>query len=188
MQRSDIIWPDLLSPLLSHSCILTADYCQDLEATNLRALQAGEKVPPHKVTCGLLLANTPICWEKMEGSGLNLTGKSKGKVERTQIINPDWDFSKMGIGGLDTQFNAIFRLECLPQFWQINIKFNQMIIQTSIRIPSFPPGDHGAAGLQTRQGNSSVRTARHREDTDGPTDWSNVELPRTQDCKRTSDP
>ena len=46
----------------------------------------------------------------MEGSGLNLTGKSKGKVERTQIINPDWDFSKMGIGGLDTQFNAIFRL------------------------------------------------------------------------------
>jgi hypothetical protein len=30
-------------------------------------------------------------------------------VERTQIINPDWDFSKMGIGGLDTEFNAIFR-------------------------------------------------------------------------------
>ena len=34
---------------------------------------------------------------------MNLTGKSKGKVERAQIINPDWDFSKMGIGGLDTQ-------------------------------------------------------------------------------------
>ena len=58
---------------------------------------------------------------------INLTGKSKAKaklyrckwpvqnltfkcqVERTQIINPDWDFSKMGIGGLDTEFNAIFR-------------------------------------------------------------------------------
>ena len=61
------------------------------------------------MTCGLLLANTPITWEKMEGSNMNLTGKSKGKVERQQIINPDWDFSKMGIGGLDTQFNAIFR-------------------------------------------------------------------------------
>ena len=85
-------------------------FLQDCEATNLRALQAGEKVAPHKVTCGLFLANTGICFEKMEGSGLNLTGKSKGKVERTQIINPDWDFSKMGIGGLDTQFNAIFRL------------------------------------------------------------------------------
>lgn len=62
-----------------------------------------------QVTCGLLLANTPITFEKMEGSNMNLTGKSKGKVERAQIINPDWDFSKMGIGGLDTQFNAIFR-------------------------------------------------------------------------------
>ena len=50
-----------------------------------------------------------------------MTGKSEAKaklyakidfkcqVERTQIINPDWDFSKMGIGGLDTEFNAIFR-------------------------------------------------------------------------------
>ena len=34
----------------------------------------------------------------------------QAKAERQQIINPDWDFSKMGIGGLDTQFNAIFRL------------------------------------------------------------------------------
>jgi len=25
------------------------------------------------------------------------------------IINPDWNFDKMGIGGLDSQFNAIFR-------------------------------------------------------------------------------
>ena len=38
------------------------------------------------MTCGLLLANTPITWEKMEGSNMNLTGKSKGKVEQQQII------------------------------------------------------------------------------------------------------
>ena len=25
------------------------------------------------------------------------------------IINPDWNFDKMGIGGLDSQFSAIFR-------------------------------------------------------------------------------
>ena len=25
------------------------------------------------------------------------------------IINPDWDFNKMGIGGLDAEFSAIFR-------------------------------------------------------------------------------
>lgn len=28
---------------------------------------------------------------------------------RQSIINPDWDFGKMGIGGLDKEFNAIFR-------------------------------------------------------------------------------
>lgn len=28
---------------------------------------------------------------------------------RQSIINPDWDFKKMGIGGLDNEFNAIFR-------------------------------------------------------------------------------
>jgi len=82
---------------------------KDIEATDLRALQAGEKVKPHKVSCGLFLVNSGIIFERMEGATINLTGKSKGKVERTQIINPDWDFSKMGIGGLDTEFNAIFR-------------------------------------------------------------------------------
>lgn len=31
------------------------------------------------------------------------------KQPRQSIINPDWDFGKMGIGGLDNEFNAIFR-------------------------------------------------------------------------------
>lgn len=31
------------------------------------------------------------------------------KVVRQSIINPDWDFNKMGIGGLSNEFNAIFR-------------------------------------------------------------------------------
>lgn len=48
-------------------------------------------------------------FEKAENSALNLQGKSKGKIVRQSIINPDWDFGKMGIGGLDKEFNAIFR-------------------------------------------------------------------------------
>lgn len=31
------------------------------------------------------------------------------KVSRQSVINPDWDFQKMGIGGLDNEFSAIFR-------------------------------------------------------------------------------
>ena len=64
---------------------------------------------PVKASIGLSFPNTGMTFEKGEGSPIFLTGKSKGKVQRQSIINPDWDFSKMGIGGLDTQFNAIFR-------------------------------------------------------------------------------
>ena len=32
---------------------------------------------------------------------------SKAAIQ--SIINPDWDFNKMGIGGLDKEFSAIFR-------------------------------------------------------------------------------
>ena len=42
-------------------------------------------------------------------ANIMLTGRSKGKVVRQSIINPNWDFSQMGVGGLDTQFQAIFR-------------------------------------------------------------------------------
>ena len=31
------------------------------------------------------------------------------KQAMQSIINPDWNFDKMGIGGLDDQFSAIFR-------------------------------------------------------------------------------
>lgn len=50
---------------------------------------------------------------------------------RVSIINPDFDFNKMGIGGLDTEFNAIFRRafasrvfppEIIEQLGKINLK------------------------------------------------------------------
>ncbi|XP_040577077.1 vesicle-fusing ATPase 1 [Lepeophtheirus salmonis] len=82
---------------------------KEMEATDLQALHAGKNVKATKTNLGVSMANTAIVFEKKEGTNINLTGKSKGKVVRQSIINPDWDFSKMGIGGLDTQFNAIFR-------------------------------------------------------------------------------
>lgn len=48
-------------------------------------------------------------FEKQADTSLNLTGQAKGKVVRQSIINPNWDFESMGIGGLDKEFNAIFR-------------------------------------------------------------------------------
>ncbi|XP_050418791.1 vesicle-fusing ATPase [Patella vulgata] len=63
-----------------------------------------------KAQVGLLTPNSAVMFEKAENSQINLSGKSKGKTAQHQsIINPDWDFNKMGIGGLDKEFSAIFR-------------------------------------------------------------------------------
>lgn len=36
-------------------------------------------------------------------------GKAKTRESRQSIINPDWNFERMGIGGLDKEFSDIFR-------------------------------------------------------------------------------
>jgi vesicle-fusing ATPase len=70
---------------------------------------AGGKKKPNLLQSGQLLPNSSIIFEKAESSPLNLIGKSKGKSQHQSIINPDWDFADMGIGGLDKEFNTIFR-------------------------------------------------------------------------------
>ncbi|KAK6634783.1 hypothetical protein RUM44_000030 [Polyplax serrata] len=82
---------------------------KELLSADLAAISSGQDAKPKKTNFGKLLGNTVIQFEKVESSSLNLTGKARGQAPRQSIINPDWDFQKMGIGGLDTEFNAIFR-------------------------------------------------------------------------------
>ncbi|GAB6019808.1 hypothetical protein CHUAL_001351 [Chamberlinius hualienensis] len=82
---------------------------KEMEAVDASVIAAGKKAKPFKVNVGVLRPDTTVTFEKTEGSALNLTGSSKGKVVRQSIINPDWDFQKMGIGGLDNEFSSIFR-------------------------------------------------------------------------------
>ncbi|XP_003374176.1 putative ATPase, AAA family, partial [Trichinella spiralis] len=62
-----------------------------------------------QLSVGLVLSNSAVLFEKEESSSITLTGKCKGKQAYRPIINPDWDFEKMGIGGLDNEFSSIFR-------------------------------------------------------------------------------
>uniref|UniRef100_UPI00398EE843 vesicle-fusing ATPase isoform X1 n=1 Tax=Pristiophorus japonicus TaxID=55135 RepID=UPI00398EE843 len=62
-----------------------------------------------KIDLGLAVANSQVIFEKSDSSSLSLIGKSKTKQGRQSIINPDWNFEKMGIGGLDKEFSDIFR-------------------------------------------------------------------------------
>ncbi|EDW14720.1 vesicle-fusing ATPase 2 [Drosophila mojavensis] len=80
-----------------------------LEAVDPRTIGDGKEAKTRNVRFGRVLGNTVVQFEKAENSVLNLQGRSKGKITRSPIINPDWDFGKMGIGGLDKEFNAIFR-------------------------------------------------------------------------------
>lgn len=78
----------------------------------IRGLEAADFTSggkPKKVNAGVVTGNTAMCFEKAENSPINLTGKCKGKQAMQSIINPEWNFDKMGIGGLDDQFSAIFR-------------------------------------------------------------------------------
>ncbi|KAH9389822.1 hypothetical protein TYRP_007369 [Tyrophagus putrescentiae] len=70
---------------------------------------APKKTEPRMIKIGVTIPNTQVMFEKQSDSALSLTGQAKGKVVRQSIINPDWDFATMGIGGLDNEFNAIFR-------------------------------------------------------------------------------
>uniref|UniRef100_H3AHS8 Vesicle-fusing ATPase n=1 Tax=Latimeria chalumnae TaxID=7897 RepID=H3AHS8_LATCH len=69
-------------------------------------LDTGKK---QKIEVGLVVGNSQVVFEKADNSSLNLAGKAKTKQGRQSIINPDWNFEKMGIGGLDKEFSDIFR-------------------------------------------------------------------------------
>lgn len=83
---------------------------KNIEGIDITAAASGdERSKPFPIDCGQLLPNSAIIFDKEEGSTINLVGKSKGKSAYRSIINPDWDFQKMGIGGLDKEFSGIFR-------------------------------------------------------------------------------
>ncbi|XP_068119504.1 vesicle-fusing ATPase isoform X2 [Hyperolius riggenbachi] len=83
---------------------------KDIEAMDPSILM-GEQASGkrQKIDVGLVVGNSQVVFEKADNSSLNLTGKSKTKQDRQSIINPDWNFEKMGIGGLDKEFSDIFR-------------------------------------------------------------------------------
>ncbi|XP_012738362.2 vesicle-fusing ATPase isoform X3 [Fundulus heteroclitus] len=79
-----------------------------MDASILKGDPASAK-KPQKIDTGLMVGNSQVIFEKAESSSLTLVGKAKTKEARQTIINPDWNFEKMGIGGLDKEFSDIFR-------------------------------------------------------------------------------
>ncbi|XP_015243660.1 PREDICTED: vesicle-fusing ATPase-like [Cyprinodon variegatus] len=84
---------------------------KDMDAMDASVLKEGKMsdFSGKKIKVGLLLTNSQVIFEKSETSAVVLIGKSKTRDARQSIINPDWNFEKMGIGGLDKEFSGIFR-------------------------------------------------------------------------------
>ena len=57
---------------------------------------------------GILTRHTPMVFFKDAKSNIKLKGSSK-RPAANSILQPDFKFEDMGIGGLDTEFSAIFR-------------------------------------------------------------------------------
>uniref|UniRef100_A0A3B4ZSP3 Vesicle-fusing ATPase n=1 Tax=Stegastes partitus TaxID=144197 RepID=A0A3B4ZSP3_9TELE len=83
---------------------------KDMEAMDPSILKSGNaSAKKQKIEIGLLLGDSQVVFEKAESSSMTLIGKSKTRESRQSIISPDWNFERMGIGGLDKEFSDIFR-------------------------------------------------------------------------------
>ncbi|RKP35098.1 P-loop containing nucleoside triphosphate hydrolase protein [Dimargaris cristalligena] len=60
------------------------------------------------LVCGLLFGETQLQFAKAPDSNIRLKGAARSSAARN-IIKPEFKFEDMGIGGLDTEFSAIFR-------------------------------------------------------------------------------
>lgn len=61
------------------------------------------------------------------------------KSQFVSIINPDFDFKTMGIGGLDTEFNAIFRRAFASRVFppEVVYQLGELIILQLFQIGTF---------------------------------------------------
>ncbi|XP_071766160.1 vesicle-fusing ATPase-like [Centroberyx gerrardi] len=82
---------------------------KDIEAMDPSILKGDHAGKKPKIEIALLLGNSQVIFEKAESSSLTLVGKAKTRESRQSIISPDWNFERMGIGGLDKEFSDIFR-------------------------------------------------------------------------------
>ncbi|KAI3379131.1 hypothetical protein SNEBB_010863 [Seison nebaliae] len=90
----------------SRSLLMVISKLENVDAAALVQNKKGVK----EATSGVLTGNSLILFQSSSTPMVMLIGNNKASNKNIQpIINPDWNFQKMGIGGLDEEFNAIFR-------------------------------------------------------------------------------
>eukprot|EP00045_Choanoeca_perplexa_P011308 m.119347 g.119347 ORF g.119347 m.119347 type:complete len:755 (+) comp15586_c0_seq1:125-2389(+) len=74
------------------------------------ALVDGSQGTEQTIATALCSSQTQVVFEAAAGSNLMISGgASGGGMAKKSLINPNWNFEDMGIGGLDDQFTVMFR-------------------------------------------------------------------------------
>ncbi|KAI1706885.1 ATPase family associated with various cellular activities (AAA) domain-containing protein [Ditylenchus destructor] len=90
---------------------------------------------------GLFTRETKIELISADSNKLDFYGDCYKKDDKIQpILKPDWDFSKMGIGGLDEQFGEIFRRAFASRMLPESVRNEMGIIHTRGILLYGPPG------------------------------------------------
>lgn len=95
----------------------------ELKVKNLDLLELKNKPTKQEMskTMGQFLAPTEISFTRAQGStGIVLAGDliaEGGSSGKKSIFTSDFDFEKLGIGGLDEEFNQIFRRAFASRIW-----------------------------------------------------------------------
>ena len=104
-----------------------------LEVSILNQLDANGGASEEAAQVGQLLGPTMLTFSRPQGSNLVALVGDKvagGSGAANTIFLSDFDFAKLGIGGLDSEFNQIFRRAFASRIWPAHI-IKQMGISIS---------------------------------------------------------
>lgn len=97
---------ELCQKLIGHVPTQGQSYCLDFYGTNLVFRAASIVADSGQVDRAVLAKGTDLFFSKAPGSAMKVKGSSSKPKD---VFRPDFDFEKMGIGGLDKEFSDIFR-------------------------------------------------------------------------------
>ncbi|KAI0984232.1 hypothetical protein GJ496_003507 [Pomphorhynchus laevis] len=80
-----------------------------LQVTEMQYFSPSSQKQNSENDFGISIPNTAYLFPKAPASQLILSGQSVSSMQMTSMLNPDFDFKKLGIGGLDEKFKTIFR-------------------------------------------------------------------------------
>jgi len=105
-EMQDIFLRVFNAHILSNDQILVFEFHgQNLKAT-VRGVNSVDTSAAHHM--GIVMAQTQLNFFEAPGSALKIKSSSK-RARPNAILQPNFKFEDMGIGGLDTEFSAIFR-------------------------------------------------------------------------------